>query len=806
MKKFTLIIGILVVGSMVFAQRLAEPQHRLLKMTDTPQNYYQKAPTKIDEVVGDIIFEEYFDSTEWHTASDNGVAVPANMPAGWSVFDATGNNFLWRWSTLGPRGAYTSINDGSDQWWTVPRESSRIRSTSDKEGDRGFMTFELAFFNTTSTGGWPSAPIQHDSYIQLPPIETTENAAVNIRFEQYHRFCCSSYSPEAGPKIYVSNDNANWVRYDVDQAAVNATPPNPSVCDVAISDCAANQSTIYIRIHSKAEVAYFWQIDDIVVYEPYSYDIRVVNYWVDYKEGKWGNYFNDDYFVSSYKKRFTGTPYHNPYYAFQKIVTSRAIAINYGAATFPDAMITTKVIKKDGTVLDEKSSAAVSIAPEEIDTSFVATHNYQIPKTIESVGSYYYEGVLSGSVEDEIPENNLYRYDFNITENVFGYANPVTASTSRQCPICYTRAVDGNGAGVVFFLDPPTENIPGTEIPAPYVLKGINTHINNDGYNWDIWRAGDVAYLTAEVYESDSAGNFDLNAPVISSASTPIDSTMVDSWVFLPFITDGVSQNITPTIDGQKYLALIRFYTGDRGFFIGADKITQPSIYSNLLLIENYLGWTGEAKNISMELIVDKYGKSPTGEIKVTVLQKTTNTKEVVPLYGIPVEIRVPNISENGELAGMNFVTQTTDANGIVTLDSLRSGSYAVVATLLEESGTIAVDEEGNPIKKLTGVTVQGSSVYEVTIVFDNMTSINEQNLLHDVKLYPVPSNNTVTIESPVNISRIVISNIVGQVVQTIENPTQVQTISVANYATGVYLITLFDNNGNSTTQRLIKH
>jgi hypothetical protein len=78
--------------------------------------------------------------------------------------------------------------------------------------------------------------------------------------------------------------------------------------------------------------------------------------------------------------------------------------------------------------------------------------------------------------------------------------------------------------------------------------------------------------------------------------------------------------------------------------------------------------------------------------------------------------------------------------------------------------------------------------------------------LLRNVKLYPVPSNNTVTIESPVNISRIVISNIVGQVVQTIENPTQIQTISVANYATGVYMVTLFDNNGNSATQRLIKH
>jgi hypothetical protein len=154
----------------------------------------------------------------------------------------------------------------------------------------------------------------------------------------------------------------------------------------------------------------------------------------------------------------------------------------------------------------------------------------------------------------------------------------------------------------------------------------------------------------------------------------------------------------------------------------------------------------------------------------------------------------------------MDFITQNTGVDGVITLDSLRSGSYAVAATLVTEGGAIAVDEEGNPIKKLTGVTVQGSGQYEVTITFDvDVLNIEEYDLLRDVKLYPVPSNNTVTIESPVNISRIVISNIVGQVVETIENPTEVQTISISNYATGVYLVTLFDNNGNSTTQRFIK-
>jgi len=811
MKKFTLIIGMLVVGSMTFAQGLTNLQHRKSKMTDVTQNDEQKTTTRSYRAPGDIIFEEYFNASEWSAASEGGVAVPANMPAGWSVFDATGNNFFWRWSTEGPRGPYTSSP------WNVPNSRIRIKSTSDNTpgGEQGFIMFELDFYNTTSEGG--STDIAMDSYIQLPPIETTENSAVNVRFEQYHRFCCASYEAGVGPKLYISSDNTTWTEFDVEQASINATPAtNPSVYEMAVSNVAANETTVYVRLHIKALSHYYWQVDDFVMYEPEPYDARIMGYWVDYRDGKWGeSYFEDGVLRPSWKKRFTGTPFYNPYYAFQKITTSRAIISNFGGLAFPNAQITTKIVKEDGTVLDEQvSNTVASIIPGTFDTSFVATHNFQIPKTIESVGSYYYDGLVSGSEEDLAPENNAYRYDFHITENVIGYADPKTAFSDRQSPFSYTTSVDGDGIGVIFYLDPPTENIPGTEVPAPFVLRGINTHINNDGYNWDIWRAGDFAYLTAVIYEGipDGEGGFsyDLEAPVIQSAAVPIDSTTVNSWVFLPFITDGASENITPTEQGHEYLAMIRFTTGGLRFFVGADKMIQPTYNANILQIGGLaggLGWTGMEANISMEVVIDKYMEDPRGEVKVQVLQKHKTSGEIRPIWSSPVELRVPIIDEDNEFAGIDFVTKSSNIDGYATFDNLRTGTYAVYAALPMEGGEgIQVDEEGYEIWKRTGVTVQGSGQYEVTITFDvDVFGIEEYDLLSGVKLYPVPSNNTVTVESPVSISRIVISNIVGQVVETIENPTQVQTISVADYATGVYMVTLFDNNGNSTTQRFIK-
>jgi len=801
MKKITLFIGMLVVGSLLFAQRDAEPKLRKFKMMDALQNDEQKTTTRTNRAPGDIIFEEYFDSTEWHTSS------PENMPAGWSVMDIDGNNWFWRWANHGPRGPYVSVKNTSiPQWWTIPNDAHRIRSTSDTEegGERGFMMIELDFYNSTSEGAGTSFPI--NSYVQLPIIEATENPAVNIRFEQYHRYCCYQYSATNGPKMLVSIDNVNWIQYDVHMASVGKVTANPSLYIASISDIAAYQSTIYIRFYTKGLEAYFWLIDDIMVYEPASYDINLKNYWVDYNSQKIGHYN-----LSYYEKAFIGTPFYNAYYAFQKITTSRAIVTNYGAETFNDVMITTNILKDDETVLNQQTSAVVSgIIPGKSDTTFVATHNFQIPKTLESIGSYYYAGVASGLQEDGMPDDNVYRYNFNITENIFGYANPLTAYTDVESPFTWVGAVDGDGVGIIFFLDPPTGNIPGTDIPKPYVLKGTNIYISGTSRNFDLWRSGMPAYLTAQVFEADpTTGDFNMSAPIIGSNAIPIDSSMANAWVHLPFILDGASENITPEVDGQEYLVLISFTTGNQSFYIGADKVTQPSWYSNFLHMGNDLSGVTTYSNISMEVIIDMYGESPKGEVKVTVLQKKIGTEETRPLCGSPVHIQVPVIDEGGELTGLELVELTTNSEGAATLDNLNSGSYTTYATLITQGGAIAVDNEGNPIRKESAVTVLGSGLYETTITFnvgEFIIGIEEQNMLSDVKLYPVPSNNTITIESPVDLSRIVISNIVGQVIQTIENPTQLQAISVANYATGVYMVTLFDNNGNSTTQRLIKH
>lgn len=754
-------------------------------MTDTPvKAEFQN--TKRDVIgAGDILFNEKFDSTLWHTAQADGVAIPANMPNGWSAMDNTGNNFFWRWSTTGPRGRYTA---GAGSAAFVPNNAQRVNSTSqnDPAGEKGFMMLESDFYNTTAEGQMANPQISMDSYIQSRAIETTGSPAVSIYFEQWHRFCCAAYSATAGPKLYVSNNGTDWTQIAVHKANVNQTPKvNPSKVEMSISSVAANQSTVYIRFHHIGQSHYHWSIDDVTVYEPVPYDTRVINYWADFGEERMSYYNN-----ASVEKLFSAAPFYSAYHAFQKFVTSRALLQNYGASNMTNVTITTKFMKGETELHSGTASPAIATHLVGALDSIEQTHNYQIPRVAGSKGAYHVAGLAHGAEEDELPSNNTYRYDFNITENVFGFADPATAATDRQSPFSYTGSVDGDGIGVVFKFNPPTTTIPGTTIPAPYVVKGVNMHINSDVYNWDIWDAGNVAYLQVELYQGTLNGTeweYDFTTPVITSESTPIDSNMVRTWVYIPFSGDGAAENITPTTEGHQYYVMVRMFTNNLRFFIGADKFIHPSYYGNLLCLGNEFGWTGMTANIAMELVADNYGQNPTGTARFVVDNENPEIPGVYhPAAGATLKFYTQN--NDGDAVESTYVLDNT---GTVEIANLRSGTYAFTVTYQDEL-------------KRNGITIVGEGVNEKHIRF-NKVGIESRPSLSGVKLYPNPTNNAVTIESPAAISRIVVSNIVGQIVDVINNPVENQTLSVANYATGVYMVTLFDNNGNSTTQRLIK-
>lgn len=103
------------------------------------------------------------------------------------------------------------------------------------------------------------------------------------------------------------------------------------------------------------------------------------------------------------------------------------------------------------------------------------------------------------------------------------------------------------------------------------VLHEVNVHINSDAYNWDIWEAGNVDLLQAEIYEGTTVEDeiiFDFNTPVVTSEQVSIDSSFADKWALIEFMADGGVNAITPPTNCTQYFVLLRMYTNNLRFFL----------------------------------------------------------------------------------------------------------------------------------------------------------------------------------------------------------------------------------------------
>jgi len=90
------------------------------------------------------------------------------------------------------------------------------------------------------------------------------------------------------------------------------------------------------------------------------------------------------------------------------------------------------------------------------------------------------------------------------------------------------------------------------------------------------------------------------------------------------------------------------------------------------------------------------------------------------------------------------------------------------------------------------------SDVKDITV----LTGINPVSG-NEFKVYPNPFNNQITIDNNDKLTRVVISNIAGQKVIDIEYPTR--EIRTANLVSGIYVISLYTENGIAKTERMIK-
>lgn len=93
--------------------------------------------------------------------------------------------------------------------------------------------------------------------------------------------------------------------------------------------------------------------------------------------------------------------------------------------------------------------------------------------------------------------------------------------------------------------------------------------------------------------------------------------------------------------------------------------------------------------------------------------------------------------------------------------------------------------------------------------LFDNMTGVigatlsTDKNTLEDVKVYPNPVRETLSIKSPAG-SDISIYNVLGATVKTINKANALQKVSLADLKSGLYFVKII-NEGKVFQSKIIK-
>ncbi len=190
------------------------------------------------------------------------------FPMGWTTTDASNQNVLWTWCDdpgKGQTGGCPPIfNDPINQ--QQPFQASTASN--------GFMTLDSDL---------PGAlPTNHVSRLTSAPINCSGRSQVFISFETH--IGVYEVSAETGAILRVSTDGTNWTDFTIFPGLTTQVrwSENPTIPVINISSVAANQSTVYLQWQWTGNWEYFWNLDDVKLYDEdpsAAHDIAIGDYF-----------------------------------------------------------------------------------------------------------------------------------------------------------------------------------------------------------------------------------------------------------------------------------------------------------------------------------------------------------------------------------------------------------------------------------------------------------------------------------------------------------------------------------------------
>ncbi|MCX6227259.1 MAG: T9SS type A sorting domain-containing protein, partial [Bacteroidia bacterium] len=458
---------------------------------------------------GQIFWEELFN---WENPAD---AKGWTAPADWKIEDlsADDNGFVWVWTKDSMQGPFAR------------RDGGYILNSTTREN--GFLAIDLDRLNA---GRAYTDMLYANSSITLPLMNFSTHPSVIMSLEQMFK-----YFNTPRMVIEVSNDNGgHWAEFDLKMGTARgintSNLPNNQVANFSanISDVAAGQSAVTIKITWSGSMLYFWMLDDLTFKEGWDYDLKM-------------NYVQAQ-LVDSNPDASAGFMYMMPKTQLLPIGLFEGSVINYGEIEQTNVRLQAEIFKNGVSRYKESSnSLSYLYSSDPADT-------LSINKSYTPVDYGHYQMVLEMKSDeaDQNPDNNRKSFFFHVTDSVFARTPDVSEADESPWRDYYQYPHEGDLMAAEF---DPIADCEASSISA-YISKA------NIG--------ADFKFVLMEIIPV--AGQQPTTIELLTTPMMTVDSTLLkQGWVTLPLDPDGQGEKMKA---GKKYLAAVQFWT-----YITADNL-----------------------------------------------------------------------------------------------------------------------------------------------------------------------------------------------------------------------------------------
>lgn len=439
MKKLLLGSSLVMTSAISLAQMSVAPSQTQLSPKTATRISNSIAPSQKASIsspstsaLGDLIFQETF---------GNGLGGDGSNGA-WTTYDNSSNNALWEY-----RGTSTTPSNaiGSRGGYNGSRGPIASSTTSN-----GFVIFDSDFLDNNGSDqpqdqGTGASPAPHIGYLESPSIDLSAYNNVVLEFFNYYR----KFDNECRVEFSV-NGGTSWmgsqIVYDNYNSVINIDNPNNERMYIYFPDGVAGNSNVKFRfifdgtIGQNPQGYYFWQLDDVSVYEAPDNDLELnttfFNTHLD-SNSRWYHYAEIPEKHADYDSVYLAAEFTNKGKVTQENVK---VGVNITGPT-------------NSTLL---STTSIASMPSGQTDSLIA--GLYIPN--QGQGNYQYDFyITSDSTEDETI-NDSSTFEFEVTDNVYSWSTngntfyrPQVANNSYElCTLFSLHQSDSLTAMSVEFL------------------------------------------------------------------------------------------------------------------------------------------------------------------------------------------------------------------------------------------------------------------------------------------------------------------------------------------------------------------